>query len=291
VTGAYDITLKHLIEAHPADWLPLAGHPTPAPVAVIDADLATVAASADKIIRVDEAQPWLLHIELQTSPASDLAARLQWYNTLLHYRHGLPVRTLLVLLHRRAESPQLNGRYQAMLPGEEPYLTFAYRVIRMWERPAEEFLQGGTVILPLVSLANVAAEDLPTVIRQMDQRLTREVEGEDAATLRLAAGILAGLRLSSDEVTTLFQEVFRMKESSTYQVILEEGRREGRIQGAERQMNHSRELLLRMGTEHLGEPPAAATAAVAGISDLARLDRMTLRAPKAASWDDLLQTP
>jgi hypothetical protein len=39
----------------------------------------------------------LLHIELQSSPASDLASRLQWYNNLLRYRQDLPVRTLLVL--------------------------------------------------------------------------------------------------------------------------------------------------------------------------------------------------
>jgi predicted transposase YdaD len=91
-----------------------------------------------------------------------------------------------------------------------------------------------------------------------------------------------------------------MRESSVYQVILEEGREEGRIQGREEgriqgeqegQLKIARALLLSLATERLGQLPADATAAIASISDLNRLVRMTLHAPKATSWDDLLHTP
>lgn len=44
----FDITLKDLLEAHPADCLRLAGIVTQAAISVIDADLATVSAEADK---------------------------------------------------------------------------------------------------------------------------------------------------------------------------------------------------------------------------------------------------
>jgi predicted transposase YdaD len=49
----YDAALKDLIETRPADWLPLLGLPV-GPVTLVDADLVTVSAEADKVIRVAE---------------------------------------------------------------------------------------------------------------------------------------------------------------------------------------------------------------------------------------------
>ena len=63
----FDATLKDLVEAYPRDWLAQLDLSTPVPVAVIDADLSTVTAQADKVLRVDEPSPWLLHLELQAS--------------------------------------------------------------------------------------------------------------------------------------------------------------------------------------------------------------------------------
>ncbi len=307
MSGEYDGTLKYLIEKHPGDWLPLAGRSTSAPVVVVNTDLSTVAAAADTVLRVDEPFPWLLHVELQSSSATGLADRLQWYNTLLRHSHHLPVRTLLVLLHRRAQSPQLDGVFHDRLPDEEPYLTFRYQVVRIWERPVEEFLNGGTGILPLAFLADVPEADLPAVVRQMDQRLSTVAE-EEAKTLRFAAGILAGLRLSRDEVTILFQEVFRMKESSTYQIILDEGRVEGRMEGrvegrmegraegrmegrAEGRLEHAHSAVLRLGHKRFGAAAPEIVASLTGIHDLDRLDRILERIVEAVGWDDLLQTP
>ncbi len=106
----YDATVKDLIEKYPADWLPLAGVRTSAPIDVIDADVSTVTAAADKVLRIREAQPWLLHLELQSSHETELAERLQWYNALLGHRHRLPVRTVLVLL-RPPQAKTYRGSY------------------------------------------------------------------------------------------------------------------------------------------------------------------------------------
>ena len=62
----YDASPKELI-----DWLLLVGRHTTASIDVIDADVSTVTAAADKVIRVQEAPPWLLHLELQSSPKCD----------------------------------------------------------------------------------------------------------------------------------------------------------------------------------------------------------------------------
>jgi hypothetical protein len=101
----FDATLKDLIERYPADWLPLAGLSTSAPIDIVDADVSTITAAADKVLRIQETSPWLLHVEVQSSPRSDPAEPLHWYNALLEHRHGLPVRTVLVLLRPGADSP------------------------------------------------------------------------------------------------------------------------------------------------------------------------------------------
>jgi hypothetical protein len=52
MTVSFDPTLKALVETAPEDWLTLLGFP-PAPVAVLDADIATViTGAADKVLRV-----------------------------------------------------------------------------------------------------------------------------------------------------------------------------------------------------------------------------------------------
>jgi hypothetical protein len=86
VATPYDDTTKHLVEGFPGDWLALAGWAGTG-VSVIDADLATVTARADKVIRVEGVPPWLLHLELQASYRLDVPGRVEWYNGLLRYRH------------------------------------------------------------------------------------------------------------------------------------------------------------------------------------------------------------
>ena len=68
----FDITLKHLLESHPADCLRLVCLPTAVAIEVIDADLATVIAEADKVFRVKDRLPWLMHFELQVTYDADL---------------------------------------------------------------------------------------------------------------------------------------------------------------------------------------------------------------------------
>ena len=66
-----------------------------------------------------------------------------------------------------------------------------------------------------------------------------------------------------------------MKESTTYQAILDEGRAEGEAKGrAEGRAEGERLLLLRLGRERLGEPAAAVAAAIEAIADAGRIERM-----------------
>jgi hypothetical protein len=75
-----------------------------------------------------------------------------------------------------------------------------------------------------------------------------------------------------------------MKESSTYQAILEEGRAEGAVAEA-------RKLLWVLGAEKLGPPDAQAAAAIDRIGSLAQLERLCQRLTTAGSWQELLARP
>jgi hypothetical protein len=71
-----------------------------------------------------------------------------------------------------------------------------------------------------------------------------------------------------------------MRESATYQAILQEGR----IEGGQR-------FLLRQGTKRFGEPDVATVTAIEAIRDIDRLEALGDRILESdlQSWDDLLR--
>jgi hypothetical protein len=175
----YDASTKYLVEARLPDWLPLVAPPTSARTELVSADLSTVTAAADRVLRVHDASPWLLHLELQASRDADLVSNLHLYNALLERRHGPPIRTVVVLLRRSADAPDLTGALQRNFPGEENYLDFRFRVIRLWELPAETFLNGGLGLLAIAPLSTVTEAELPAIIRRMEERFRAEATPEE----------------------------------------------------------------------------------------------------------------
>jgi predicted transposase YdaD len=79
----------------------------------------------------------------------------------------------------------------------------------------------------------------------------------------------------------LLEGVRKMKESTTYQAILREGKAEGRLEEAKR-------ILLRQGRKRFGQPKAAVKSKIDAIADLAQLERLSDRVLDATSWDELI---
>ncbi len=102
-----------------------------------------------------------------------------------------------------------------------------------------------------------------------------------ARDLWLATYLLLGLKLTQDFVGQLLQGVRQMRESSTYQAILQEGRNEGREEEA-------RALLLRLGRERFGEADARTLKRVESARSIEELERLADRLVKADSWSELL---
>ena len=84
-----------------------------------------------------------------------------------------------------------------------------------------------------------------------------------------------------------------MKESSTYQKILREGRAEGFAEGfAEGLLLGARRLLKILVIERFGEPDEASAAALEGIQDVERLEALgcsLITDATIGSWRDLLR--
>jgi predicted transposase YdaD len=279
----FDATLKDLIEEDSAAWPALVGPWPVRRVTVIDADVSTVSAAADKVIRVEGPQgDWLLNLEPQSGYAADGPERLHMYSALLHRRHELPVHSAMLLLRRDANASNLTGVLELRLPGEaESYDVFRYQVIRLWLEPVSRLLAGGLGPLALAPLTDEGAADLAGVVRRIDERLRHEAARALAAKVWAATFVLMGLRYPADLTETLMQGVTTMEESTTYQLIV----RRGRLQEA-------RTLLLRIGRSKFGAPADDATTAVLNnLTDLERLEALGERLLHVASWQELLAEP
>lgn len=284
-TKPYDPTLKTLVEIEPQSWPVLLGYGK-APTEVLDADIATVSGAADKVVRVAGNPAYLLHLEFVSGhDSATLPSTLLMRNGLLGHRHDLRVRSAAVLLRPESDSPQLTGVYEQSFPAEEPYLTFRYAVLRVWQLPPEPLLNGGLALLPLAPISAVTETELPGIIKRMEQRLRSWRGRKQIPLLWGAAYILLGLRYSPALAAQLFRGVMSMKESSTYQAILEEGRQEGRGEGA---VVEAKKVLRLLGGDAFGVPDARTAAAIERINDLTQLEELLRRVRSATSWQDLL---
>jgi len=131
-------------------------------------------------------------------------------------------------------------------------------------------------------------DELPDVVRGMQDRLRGETSRQQAMSMLTAAYILAGLRLPPDEVDKLFQGVHEMEESSTYQAILERGMERGIERG---RIEEAKAVVLIAGTERLGPPGEAVRSALNEIDDVNQLEGLLRRAVRIAAWDELLAPP
>jgi len=268
----FDATLKELIRRYPADWLAHLGIPFRAPPEVISAELSTVTAAADILIRVGNL---VVHIDVESGPDESLARRMLLYNVLAHYRTNLPVRTIAVLLRSNAQRANLSPdlKYEA--------LSFRFDIVKVWELPVEQ-LGRGIGLLPLV----VLGKPPPGLTREQAfpeqiERIADRIAGEDRETisrLMTATYLLATMHIEPAMAREVINRVLDMKELPGYQFLLEVGA-----------IEHTRELILKLGRSQLGEPTGKQVAKLNAIQDLPRLDRMVVKATIAKSWDALLR--
>jgi predicted transposase YdaD len=279
--------MKELVWDDPPALLERIGIPYAGTVDVIDSDITTLSASADKVIRVPEPEPYLVDIELQSYHDSDLVRTLWYRQVALDYRHNLTVLTVLVLLRWEANSPRLDGTYERKLPDGFQTNRYNYNVVRLWEDDPELYLNASVALVPLAPLADVSRTELPGVIQRMKARIGQEPRPR-AAKLFAISYLLMGLRYEDELTNQLFEGIEIMRESTTYQRILTEGRQEGENLG---RLHEARRIIYLQGSQRFGEPGSASTAALEAIEDVGRLELLVKRIlePDLHDWDDLLR--
>jgi predicted transposase YdaD len=292
VAKEYDVTFKHLVEAHPAEWLALSQLPAGKVIEVRDADLSTVSAAADKVLLVQADPAYVAHLEFQAGIDRDLDLRALLYNVMLRWRHRLPVRTVVILLTPRALASSLTGNFRDVIT-PDCSLDFSYRIVRVWEQPVEQLLTGGLGTLPLAPISAVREDDLPRVIRRMHERISAEASPAEADIAWSSTLILSGLRYRAGFMAGLLEGVWNMQESATYQAIIERGRAEGLAEGREQgreqgRLQEARNALLLIGTERFGVPDSDTDRMLNSIGDLGHLEQLFKRVITAGDWKDLL---
>jgi hypothetical protein len=196
---------------------------------------------------------------------------------MLAHRHRLPVRSVIVLLRPAADGPVMNGTFERACPNDQPYDVFHYRVVRLWQIPAEELLRGGPGLLSLAPVAAVAPGDLPTVVHRVRRRIEREVPEDRATDLLAATYVLMGLRYDATVVAALKREVLKMEESITYQEIKGLGRLEG-----------LRKSILILGKDRFGRESRKVARSLDAITDANRLESLLARVLHVNTWEELL---
>ena len=151
----YDASIKHMVELHPADWLAAARFPIGDSVTVIDADISSISPAADKVLRVGGPYPYIGHLEFQANPDPD----------------SIVGRCSIMWCWAGGTCCRFEVRYFCFVPrpmpartgvvrdvaADDSMLEFRYRLVRVWEQPAEFFLSGGLGTLPLAPVSAVAA--------------------------------------------------------------------------------------------------------------------------------------
>ncbi|MFN8523681.1 MAG: hypothetical protein U0821_11340 [Chloroflexota bacterium] len=300
VDRPFDSTLRELVRADARAWVRLAGWTDVASAELLDSNVSSVRAEVDAAVLVStsSADTWVLHLEFQTSPDPALPRRLHDYNRLLAHQHGRPVVSAVVLLRPAAASKSVRGRYMEHWPDGRLALLFRYQVIRAWTLPTEAFLDGPLALAPLAVLPELfrtgisPAERIDRVRWVIEQIRARQNQDPDAARERLvlaATFFVLGLRYRADDARRLLGGAREMRDSLTYQAVLEEGRAAGVAQGVEQgaaqgRRAEARRFTLRIGERRFGAPPSAVVARLEAMTEVDEIERIGLALLTASSW-------
>ncbi|GAB4454827.1 MAG: Rpn family recombination-promoting nuclease/putative transposase [Armatimonadaceae bacterium] len=285
----YDAVTKVLVETRPQDWIHWLGI-SGTEVTVVDADLSTVTTDGDRVLAVSSKQPSVVHLEFQAGHDPRLPERLLRYHVLLRERFAVPVLTVVFFLSKRAYRQRMNGELRLTGPTADSFVHFGYRVVRVWELATSELLAGELSLLPFAPIGDIGLSEVPRVLQTVSRRLREETNEPTARELLTATGILLGTRYSKAVVERLLKGVQEMRESSTYQLILERGREAGREEGlAEGRIAEAQRLLLTLGERRLGVPRDSVREAVSGIVSVERLESLLSRLFDVETWEELLQ--
>ena len=212
----YDNICKILAETFPADFASWLLGKSIDLAKLEPSELSAEPIRADSLIFL-ESPDLILHLEFQTRADENIFLRMLDY--WLRLRRKFPNKEIhqIVTYLKPTNSPFV---YQDRFISERT--THSFNVIRLWEQPKYQGL------LPFIALSKTTNPE--ETLRQAAQQIEAITDKNLQANLAAATCIISGLRLD----TKIVQRIIRrdvMKESVTYQAILQEGLEEGKARG------------------------------------------------------------
>ena len=272
MTDSPDVTAaKSLLRRNPHDWVEyLLGRkvePRAGPISVKFHDLHD---EIEGVLRIWEPDPWIVHVTIQAEYDPELPLKLLTYNSLLQRRKRIPVWSVAVLLRPAADGPAFQGCSSSGCP------TASFTENSAFRSEALAAARGQTAgrctgHAPPRHHRRPHPGELPAVIRTIRRRISEEDDrrfpGPWAATCTFA-----GLDCPDAYPRREHWLERAMKDSSIYQVILQEGREERCKQGSVRAFTLEEGLLIRFGTARFGPPdPSAAIRILEATFDRTRI--------------------
>ena len=223
----YDQAFKILVDLNPNDWALLAGLTVVNNAAGMETELPERNRHLDRLIRVSDDQGDIaVHLEFQAGKSGNrVPIRLIDYSIGVTEKYRLPVHSCVVLLRRPADSPVLTGAYKQRSRGVMPYLTFRYRVVRLWQVPVNTLLLPGSSVAVAAVLADHGTLPADEIAEQIAACINVILDIDTRAMLFTIAYNLAGLRFNDSQADIMFGREISVLEkySSTVQATLRRG--------------------------------------------------------------------
>lgn len=251
-TKPYDQAFKFLAEQDPESLLLLLGAIEPGEEATIELlprEISVAAVLPDQPYRIISARgERIAHVEAQTHWEPPVPARMAEYGGLHLYKYRVPIDSYVILLTKK-NLPRCPSRKGVIEAGSTRIET-RFHIIRLWKLSARQALASQRIALlpfiPLMSGGRTALEAGAAALRMVPDEIQRR-------EVALHFVMLGGLRYNPLDLLDLIGRKGmipheQLKESSFYQFIYEEGRRQAIIEFF-RQLVAKRFPSVRLGTE------------------------------------------
>lgn len=217
----YDNICKFLAESFPTDFASwILGKPITF-TKLEPSELSNEPIRADSVLFLESAEI-ILHLEFQTQGDPKMPLRMINYCLRLHDK--FPKRQIhQVVIYLKRTKSSLVYETEFNLPNTK----HKFNVIRLWEEPTEIFREY-LGLLPFATLSNTSNPE--ETLRQVAAQIEKISDQNLQSCIAASTYITTGLVLNKEIINRLLRSEM-MKESVTYQAILEEGEAKGEARG------------------------------------------------------------
>jgi hypothetical protein len=272
----------------PAAFLKLIGMPGTGPVKLVESGIFPHVLPIDLVLRIAAPKPWIAVVGLATSLDPTLLGWVETTLVSLGLLHAVPMEPIVVLVRPEADDPGLTGEEIRRMPWGEVVSRFAYRVVRVWEQPADRPLGD----LPSPILAGLEASGLPELISELRDRAAASVEN---AAFESVTCLVLALPERGRVDPRLLAEVAELERLAPCVYLTLDKSHDPRIVSRDEGCTVMRWKLYHKGARRFGPPDARVASTIGAIASprrLTELDRFMARIDSQdlpiTSWDELL---